>query len=183
MTAYVALLRGIAPSNPKMRNDALRGVFERSGLEHVRTVISSGNVLFESPETDRDVLEGRIETALEEHLGAPCTTIVRSRRQISLLARLDVFDGYDDGPTQRCNVTFLKRPRAASSIQIDDEPGARVVAIRNQAVFSVIDTTGNGTPAVMRELERVCGPQITMRTWRTVHRIRDALQSDPVEAR
>ncbi len=183
MTAYVALLRGIAPSNPKMRNDALRGVFERAGLEHVRTVISSGNVLFDSSEADRDVLEGRIETALEEHLGAPCSTIVRSRRQISLLARLDVFDGYDDGPTQRCNVTFLKRPTAASSIQLDDGPGARVVAIRNQAVFTVIDTTGNGTPAVMRELERVCGPQITMRTWRTVHRIRDALQSDPVEAR
>ena len=178
MTAYVALLRGIAPSNPKMRNAALREVFEGIGLEHVRTVISSGNVLFDCPDGERDELEDRIETALESHLGAPCSTIVRSRRQIALLAGLDVFDGYDDGPTQRCNVTFLKRPRPASSIHLDGSIDARVVAVRNQAVFTVIDTTGNGTPAVMRELERLCGPQITMRTWRTVHRIDTALRAD-----
>jgi uncharacterized protein (DUF1697 family) len=178
VTAYVALLRGIAPSNPRMRNDALRDVFERAGLERVRTVISSGNLLFDSTVTDRDALEGHIEDALEDHLGAPCTTIVRSHRQVSLLAGLDVFDGYDDGPTERCNVTFLKRPRSASSIHVDDAPGARVVAVRNQAVFTVIDTTTNGTPAVMRTLERICGPEITTRTWRTVHRVLDALRDD-----
>ncbi len=178
MTSYVALLRGIAPANPKMRNAALRGVFEQVGLEQVRTVISSGNVLFDSAESDRGTLERRIEEALEEHLGAPCSTIVRSGRQMALLAGLDVFDDYDDGPTQRCNVTFLKRARPAASIRLRDEPGARVVAVRNQAVFTVIDTTTGTTPALMRELERVCGREITMRTWRTVHRILDAM-SDP----
>ena len=182
MTAHVALLRGIAPSNPLMHNAALRQVVEEAGMEHVRTVISSGNVLFDSAETDRSTLEDVIEQALEAHLGAPCSTIVRSRRQVALLAGLDVFDGFDDGPTQRCNVTFLKRPAPASTIRLGNE-GAQVVAVQNQAVFTVIDTTRDGTPAVMRELEQVCGPQITTRTWRTVHRIHDALAQDRAEPR
>ncbi len=35
MRRYAALLRGIAPSNPNMTNDKLRGVFEGLGLEGV----------------------------------------------------------------------------------------------------------------------------------------------------
>jgi uncharacterized protein (DUF1697 family) len=46
MVKYVALLRGIAPTNPNMRNDKLRGVFEKLSFENVKTVISSGNVVF-----------------------------------------------------------------------------------------------------------------------------------------
>lgn len=33
MHRYAALLRGIGPGNPNMRNDKLRGVFEGLGLE------------------------------------------------------------------------------------------------------------------------------------------------------
>jgi uncharacterized protein (DUF1697 family) len=46
---YTALLRGIGPSNPNMRNEKLREVFQKLGFQNVQTVISSGNVLFESP--------------------------------------------------------------------------------------------------------------------------------------
>lgn len=48
MTTYVALLRGILPLNPNMHNQKLRGVFEKLGFSNVHTVISSGNVIFET---------------------------------------------------------------------------------------------------------------------------------------
>lgn len=174
---HVALLRGIAPSNPKMHNAELRRVFEAAGFDHVRTVISSGNVLFDADETDRAVIEQRIEAALETHLGTHCSAIVRSRRQIALLAGLDVFDDYDDTPAQRCNVTFLQRAPSTPLPEFEPEPGATVVAVRSQAVFTVIDTTRAGTPRLMRDLERSFGRAITMRTWRTVHRILDAFDT------
>jgi uncharacterized protein (DUF1697 family) len=50
--------------NPNMRNEKLRGVFEGLGLTNVKTVISSGNVLFESPREDVPALEAEIEDAL-----------------------------------------------------------------------------------------------------------------------
>lgn len=170
MPAYVALLRGIAPANPKMRNAELVRVFEGIGLEDVTTVISSGNVLFSSHDRGASRLEGRIESALLDHLGAPCTTILRTRRQIDQLAALDVFDAYDDGPADRCNVTFLKRsPKTASPPEVG--PGASIVTVRDKAVFSVIDTTAAKTPDLMATLERAYGKEISTRTWKTVHRI------------
>ena len=170
MPAYVALLRGIAPTNPKMHNAELVKVFEGLGLEQVSTVIASGNVLFSTDHRGPSRLEGRIEGALLDHLGTPCTTILRSRRQIEQLAALDVFADYDDGPAQRCNVTFLKRaPKDASAPPVG--PGASIVGVRDKAVFSVIDTTTSGTPDLMVRLEKAYGKEISTRTWKTVHRI------------
>lgn len=170
---HVALLRGIGPGNPKMRNAELVRVLSEAGLDDVRAVISSGNFLFRADGTDRRALEQRIEAALEAHLGAPCSTIVRSRRQLHGLAGLGVFDGRDDGPASRCQVTFLKRP-PRSGAGVPDGDGYEVLGVQRQAVFFVVDTTRAKTPDVMALLERTYGREITTRTWRTVERIRRA---------
>ena len=171
VATYVALLRGIAPTNPKMRNAELAKVFEQLSFREVRTVISSGNVLFSTEERSKVKLESGIEAALREHLGAPCSTILRSRRQIEHIASLDIFDAYSDEPAARCNVTFLKRKPALSQAPPENEPGAGIVAVQDQAVFSVVDTTRSRTPDLMARLERAYGKEITTRTWKTVHRI------------
>jgi uncharacterized protein (DUF1697 family) len=171
--AYVALLRGIAPMNPKMRGAELRRVFEGLSFDDVQTVISSGNVLFATSDRSRRKLEERIEAALQEHLGAPCSTIVWTRRQIDDLAALDVFDPYDDAPADRCNVTFVKRPVKGVDVP-EVGPGAEIVAVRDQVVFSVVDTTTSKTPDLMRKIEQAYGKETTTRTWKTVHRIAKA---------
>ena len=79
MTEYVALLRGISPLNPNMRNEKLRGVFTRLGFKNVRTVITSGNVLFETEARNMRQLEASIEKALPQQLGFTSTVIIRSR--------------------------------------------------------------------------------------------------------
>jgi uncharacterized protein (DUF1697 family) len=68
MTSYVALLRGIGPLNTNMRNEKLRDVFERLGFENVRTVISSGNVLFQTSAQSTEKLEAVVEKALPKQL-------------------------------------------------------------------------------------------------------------------
>ncbi len=55
---HVALLRGIGPGNPKMRNAELVRVLSSVGLRDVTAVISSGNFIFDSGERDRSVLAG-----------------------------------------------------------------------------------------------------------------------------
>jgi uncharacterized protein (DUF1697 family) len=171
VTSYVALLRGIAPTNPKMKTAELVAVFESLAFERVRPVLATGNLVFETDERRKGEIETRVESALHDHLGAPCSTIVRSRRQIDHILGLDVFDAYEDGPTDRCNVTFLKRGPPASGSVPDVAAGAVVVAVRDRAVFSVIDMTRSKTPNLMARLERTYGKEITTRTWRTVHRI------------
>ena len=173
MPRYVALLRGIAPMNPSMRNDKLRGLFEKLGFENVRTVISSGNVIFESPSRSIKKLEETIEAALPEQLGFTSTTIIRSQAQIQKLVDQDPFRGMTHSQKSSLNVTFLKK-KTRSDIKFPrkvEERDYELLGMYEGAICSVIDLTSARTPDLMLWLEKQYGKEITTRTWKTVERI------------
>ncbi len=177
MTKYVALLRGIAPLNPNMQNDKLRSVFEKLGFENVKTVISSGNVIFESPSRSVKKLEETIETALPEQLGFTSTTIIRSRGQIQKLVDQNPFQGKEHSQKSNLNVTFLKKKRKTNlkfPYKIDDRD-YELLGMYDGAICSVIDLTSAKTPDLMVWLEKKFGKEITTRTWKTVERILKAM--------
>lgn len=163
--------------NPKMKNAELIRVLEGLGYENVRSVISSGNFIFGAKKRGRSKLEAEIETALLDHLGAPCTTMVRTAEEFESLTQSMAFEDFNDGPTDRCNVTFLKRkPKSVPKLpRHANDKYSSVLAIENLEVFSVIDTTSAKTPDLMSWLEKEFGKEITTRTWKTVHRIVKAL--------
>lgn len=177
MTRYVALLRGIAPTNPNMRNDKLRGVFEKLGFENIKTVISSGNVVFESPSRSVRELEDRIENAFPEELGFNSTTIIRSQKQVQQLVDKNPFQGMEHSQTSSLNVTFLKQKR---KIDIKfpynvENRDYTLLGMYDGAICSVIDLTSAKTPDLMIWLEKQFGKEITTRTWKTVERILKAM--------
>jgi uncharacterized protein (DUF1697 family) len=177
MTKYVALLRGIAPTNPNMRNDKLRGVFEKLGFENVKTVISSGNVIFESPSRSIRKLEESIEIALPEELGFKSTTILRSQGQIQKLVDTNPFQGMEHSQISSLNVTFLKKKRRTGikfPYKIDDRD-YELLGMYDGAICSVIDLTSSRTPDLMVWLEKKFGKEITTRTWKTVEKILKAM--------
>jgi uncharacterized protein (DUF1697 family) len=173
MKSYVALLRGIAPTNPKMRNDRLRGGFEDLVFCNVRTVISSGNVLFETDSSAVRALETKVEEALPERLGFTSTTIIRSRTEIQALVDRDPFGGVDHSRETNLNVTFLKR-RPRPTFTFPHQPQDRdytILGMYGGDVCSVIDLTSAKTPDLMRWMEKEFGKKVTTRTFDTVERI------------
>ena len=83
MGAYIALLRGInVGGGRKVPMAELRAVAEGLGLTHVRTLIASGNLVFEGEGTPRE-LEARLEAAVERHFGFPVDIMVRTAAQWS----------------------------------------------------------------------------------------------------
>jgi uncharacterized protein (DUF1697 family) len=173
MTKYVALLRGIAPTNPNMRNDKLREVFEKLGFANVKTVISSGNVVFESPSRSVRKLEDRIEEALPKELGFKSTTIIRSQKQLQQLVDKNPFKSMEHSQKSSLNVTFLKKKRKIDikfPYEIDNRD-YRLLGMYDGAICSVIDLTSAKTPDLMLWLEKQFGKEITTRTWKTVERI------------
>lgn len=176
---YAALLRGIGPTNPNMRNEKLRGVFEKLGFDDVRTVITTGNVLFESPDKDAAGLESAIEEEIEKRLGFFSTTIIRSQQQLKRLVGDDPFGGAEDLPTARLHVTFLKK-RQRSDLKVPyraEGKGWSIVAVRGREICSLIDESGATTPDVMAWMEKRFGKQITTRTWTTVQKILTRLEN------
>ena len=83
MPRYVAFLRGVSPMNAKMPE--LRACFEAAGFSAVRTVLASGNVVFDARAIAATGLERRAQQAMEEGLGRAFGTLVRP---VSLLQQL-----------------------------------------------------------------------------------------------
>lgn len=178
---YVALLRGIAPMNPNMRNERLRAAFERMGFSHVETVISSGNVLFESDSRAVKALESKIEQEIKEQLGFFSTTIIRSHSHLRRLVESDPYGGINDTKETRLNVTFLK---AAPTVNLPtpyqlDGGGFSIVRVEGKEVFTSLALSDATTPDLMTWLDKTFGKQITTRTWKTVGRILKKLAAGP----
>ena len=68
MTRYVALLRGANVNGITLRMADLAEVFTGLGLDNVKTVLASGNVLFDADD-DGPELKGSIEKALRTRFG------------------------------------------------------------------------------------------------------------------
>ena len=173
MPRYVALLRGIGPGNPNMRNDKLRELFEFLGFDNVQSVISSGNILFESSRADKEQMEQDAESAFPEQLGYNCTTIIRSHADLEKIVSIDPFKGLTHGPTSYLLVTFLKHPQKMPfelPYQPDGKP-YKIIGATGNALFTVTDNTVMKTTDLMTWLEQQFGRQITSRTWLTIERI------------
>ncbi len=181
MNRYAALLRGIAPSNPNMTNDKLRGVFEGLGFEAVGSVLASGNIVFRSNEDDVPALERQIQRALTSELGIAGGTIIREHSELRALLDSDPFPGLTHGRGTYLTATFLKDgAQAPERLPAQPDPLTRIVGYDEAArVFlAVIDNSIPGqTPDFMSWLDKTYGSDITTRTWLTVQRIVTKLEA------
>lgn len=169
----MALLRGIGPLNPNMRNENLRAVVEGLGFDNVRTVITTGNVIFDSPSAAIREFESRIEKAWPRELGFKSTTIIRSKKQMRDLVDSDVLKALVRAHEADVDVTFLKRkPRGALPVPYQPEDGRfNVVALDERTLASTVDPSSKKPPDYMRWIEKRFGKDVTTRTYRTVERI------------
>lgn len=173
MASYVAFLRGIGPGDPRMTNDKLRGAFENLGFTNVQTLISSGNVLFQSDEADIKKLETAIEKTLPEQLDFSKAVFVRSQAKLQELITKNPFPDMVHSPKTSLNVTFLKH-KATTNWKFPRKgkhQNYTVLGMYDREVYSIIDTTSAKTVDLMAQLEKEFGKDITTRTWFTVQRV------------
>ncbi len=176
---YVALLRGIGPSNPNMRKEKLRALFHDLGFQNVQTVTTTGNVLFETPAKAVKALEATIEEAIQYRLGFTSATIIRSRQQLRRLVASNPFEGFEDSPKSRLNVTFLKEePKSELRLPYDAKgKGYAIVGVVGRDLCTVVHLGAATTSDLMAWLEKQFGKAITTRTWKTVGKILSRLDS------
>lgn len=161
MPRYAAFLRGVSPMNAKMPE--LKRAFERAGFTDVRTLLSSGNVLFTARSASVAALQKRAEKV------QPFMTIVRPVEELRELIARDPFGEFRLPPNGKKVVTFLRSPpRAKPKLPIELH-GARMLAIEGGEVFSVY-VPGPRGPVFMSLIEKTFGKDVTTRTWDTVRK-------------
>lgn len=167
MKRYAALLRGVSPMNCRM--PALARAFEAAGFTDVKTVISSGNVVFSGRGTERS-LQKKAEAAMQEHLGRSFFTIVRPLAALQALLEADPCAAFGLAPGSKRVVTFLATvPEPVPRLPIERD-GARVLLLRERELLSAY-VPGPKAGAFMGVIERAFGKDVTTRTWETVGKI------------
>jgi uncharacterized protein (DUF1697 family) len=171
MPRYVAFLRGVSPMNASM--PALKACFEAAGFTNVRTLLSSGNVVFDARSSSPVALERRAEKAMQAALGHSFRTIVRSSDYLQRLVAAEPFADFGLPAHAKRVVTFLRRPAEPSLALPIERDGASILGCPGTEVLSAY-VPGPKGPLFMALLERTFGTDITTRTLDTVRKCASA---------
>ena len=110
VTRYAAFLRGVNLGKRQVKSADLVTAFTAMGFAQVKTLLASGNVLF-----DTDTVDARaIETALEQQFGFDIGTVLRTQQQLQKLIALDPFAGRVEDENTKLYVTFVDDSNAKS---------------------------------------------------------------------
>ena len=164
---YAAFLRGVTPVNVTM--GGLKRAFEAAGFKNVRTILASGNVLFDAPKASTETLERKAEAAMKETLGKAFMTIVRPVDELRKLLASDPYAGLQVDPEAKRVVTFLRAPNVSLELPVEEE-GARVLLLRGNNLFTAY-LPGPATPVFMKLIEKAAGKEQTTRTWLTLEKV------------
>ena len=165
MPRYVAFLRGVTPMNAKMTE--LKSCLERAGFSNVKTVLASGNVVFDARTKSETALARDIEAAMARHLDRTFYTIVRPVSRLHELIKSDPFAAFHLPANAKRIVTFLRKPHKSELSLPPETDGVRILAMNGREVFTVYVPNAKGA-VFMVLIEKTFGTNVTTRTWDTV---------------
>jgi uncharacterized protein (DUF1697 family) len=180
VTIFLALLRAVNLGGAtQVSMSELRDRLTREGYGNVRSILQSGNLIFESPERDPAAVEKALDARIAPDLGARTEFFVRSAAEWSEIVRRNPFPHEAVADPGHLLVTVLKAPPTAAAWR--DLAGAipgreRVHGVGRTGYFVYPDGVGR-SKVTARFIEARLGTQGTSRNWNTVRKL-DALASE-----
>ena len=163
----IALLRAINVGGHKIMSMAdLRELLTKLGFENVRTILQSGNLIFDTKKKPADV-----EALLEKKLQTD--SFVRTAKELDAVIDANPFPKEAKSDPGRLVVLFLKGTGDGKTLQkaIKD----REIARGEGRQIYVYYPDGQGRSRLTNALiERTLGTRVTARNWNTVLKMRHA---------
>lgn len=178
MMQYVALLRGINVGGRNIKMADLRAAFASWGYRNVRSVLASGNVVFESESKDEETIAETIASGIKESFGYEVHILLRTAQDILDLVGQEPFKDIEVTKDTRLYVTFLS-VETDHSLEIPYTSPAgnyEILQVSRGRIISVLTLQpGRGTTNAMEILEKEFGAGITTRNWNTILKLRDLI--------
>lgn len=168
MARYAAFLRGVMPTNAKMPE--LKRAFELAGFDNVKTVLGSGNVVFDTRARSESSIVAKAEAAMQKHLGRTFMPFVRSLDELRALLETDPYELYAVDPAAKRVVTFLPQAPKRKLALPAELGGARLLCVKGREAFTAY-VRGAAAPEFMKLIEGTFGKDVTTRTWDTVAKV------------
>ncbi|SMD36653.1 Uncharacterized conserved protein, DUF1697 family [Reichenbachiella faecimaris] len=178
MAKYIALLRGINVSGQKLiKMDALRTSLSKLKYENIQTYIQSGNIIFESSETDQRKLEDQIHQNIQDSFGFDVPVIVRSQAEWRTTFNNNPFVNDRNEDITKLYVTLLSDEPKSENFEVllnfRDWPEEMILKGQNLYIFY---TMGAGTSKLdLNTIERKLKVQGTSRNWKTTTKLMQML--------
>lgn len=132
MPAFVALLRAVnVGGTGKLPMADLLSMAESAGFQRVRTYIASGNLVFESPHSEKKV-KGILEASLAAYAGKQVGVFVRTAEEMAAVLAVNPFP--DEAPN-RTVVIFLDEPPPADTLAQVIAPDGEEVGVGTREIY------------------------------------------------
>jgi uncharacterized protein (DUF1697 family) len=171
MTVFVAFLRGInlAGKKPVPMAD-LRRMADGLGLENTRTLLQSGNLLFDAAAQEGAQLEQHLEEAAKEVLGLKTDFMVRDAGELQQAVDSNPFPEAAHDVPGHLVLSLLKAIPAPGSLERLRSAivGREIVDLRGRELY-IIYPDGIGRSKLTSALmDRQLGTRGTGRNWNTI---------------
>jgi uncharacterized protein (DUF1697 family) len=172
MTVFVALLRGVNVGGNMLRMEKLREVCRELGLDHVRTYVQSGNVVFSAGQSSRywaQTLERRL--AGESRL--PVSVMVRTAADLARVQTGNPFLAEHGIDHARLAVTFLDRAPNRAALQALGALSTSPDRFHHDGteIYLHCPTGFARTKLTNNAFEKALAVRATSRNWNTVCRL------------
>ena len=173
VTSYIALLRGVNVGGITVKSAELRDLFDGLGFEAARTVLASGNVVFETTKRESHAaLKRRIERALADRFGYDAWIVLVTRAELERAIEAFPFDA-DDSRRQPW-VIFASEPAVVEELleAADADPDVDPLAAGDGVLYwNPVKGTTVQTPFAKLIGKAKYKPLTTNRNLRTLQKI------------
>ena len=174
-TSYVAFLRGINNIGSKtVKMDELKRIFEAIGFKNVKTILASGNIVFETTIPETYTIIAKTKRQLEKKLGYEVNIVLRTLDELRLLVKSDPFSKIRIAPQTKLFLTFLsEKPTSRLKVPYKSPDNDFVIMqITGNEIYSVVNLLPDKRPyRIISFLEKEFGNKITNRNWSTILKI------------
>ena len=170
MTRYAAFLRGVNLGKRTVKSAELKAAFEDMGYTNVKTLLASGNVLFDAKSAKG--LKARIESGLKDAFGFPIGTVLRSVDELKAMVASDPYGGVVANDDANLHVTLFDEPIPAGFVQPAVAGDFDVPTTTERELFLIMyrkpDGTYLGNSSLDTEKRLPKGTLVTTRNWNTI---------------
>ena len=177
---YAAFLRGInVGGNTLIKMEDLKKEFAARGYGNVKTILASGNVIFDAPQSE--TLEQDIARLIEDNHGIAVHVVAIPIEELRDIVNRQPFKDLPSDQPTKTFATFTSRSLKMEDIRSPAPvENVRIVGAYGRVVCSALyERPGLGTLYLMAAIEKELGKKVTTRTWNTVLRMIKAEEKSP----
>ena len=172
MPSHLALLRGInVGGKNKLPMRTLVQIFEELGGKNIRTLIQSGNVVFDASPRLIDTLAAKVSSRIRKDLGLSVPVQLRNARELRKALRSHpLAAGADEGALA---VAFLSDKPTAAQVRLldpDRSPGDHFRVVGRE-IYLLLPNGAARSKLTNAYFDRTLETVSTARNWRTCQKL------------